>query len=151
MSSFLKIDGVVAYVQISQKNASFWRLRCHFWCLLVKTYFLHKLARLSRSLISKKNLASPLLIFNVAFILGYYKEFTFVLIKNCRFFNKDNSVNRRIYHTVNWCSMLTTLKAFSNFKFNFDWTKALFYRSKINSHGVYVIKKKKMEEGFIQV
>ena len=36
-----------------------------------------------------------------------------------------------------------TLNVFSNSRFNFDWTVALFYKSKINSHGVYVIKKKK--------
>ena len=40
--------------------------------------------------------------------------------------------------------MLITMNIISNFNFNFNWTKALFYRSKINSHGVYVIKKKTM-------
>ena len=44
-------------------------------------------------------------------------------------------VNRRIYHTVNICSMLMTLNILIDFKFIFDWTKALFYRSKISSHG----------------
>ena len=36
----------------------------------------------------------------------------------------------------------------SNFKYNFDWNVALFYRIKINNHGVYVIKKKKREDLF---
>ena len=63
---------------------------------------------------------------------------------------RDNLVNRRIYQTVNQRSMLMTLNVFSNSKFNFDCTEALFYRSKINIHGVYVIKKKKREEGLIQ-
>ena len=47
--------------------------------------------------------------------------------------------------------MLMTSNVFSNFKFNFDFTDALFYKIKINSHGVYVTKNKKREEFFIQV
>ena len=47
--------------------------------------------------------------------------------------------------------MLITLNVLSNLKFNFDLTPALFYRSKIIIHGVYVIKNKNREEGFIQV
>ena len=38
--------------------------------------------------------------------------------------------------------MLITLNVFSGFKFDFNCTDALFYKSKINSHGVYVTKKK---------
>ena len=122
-----------------------------FLWLLVKTYILHKLGRVLLSLILK-NLARPLLIFNGTFVFGYYKEFTFVLSQNnCQLFYKDNSVNHRIYHTVDWRLVLMTLTIFSNFKFNFDWTVELSYRSKINSHSVYVIKKKTGEKGFIQV
>ena len=44
-----------------------------------------------------------------------------------------------------------TVIVFSNFKFNFDCTVALFYKSKINSHGVYVTKKKTREEYFIKL
>ena len=43
-----------------------------------KNDFLHKLARVLLSLISK-NMARPLFIFNVTFMFGYYKEFKFVL------------------------------------------------------------------------
>ena len=43
-----------------------------------------------------------------------------------------------------------TLNVFSNFKFNFDYTEALFYKSKINSHGVYIIKKKIWEKASYQ-
>ena len=39
--------------------------------------------------------------------------------------------------------MLMTLNIFSNLNFNFDCSEALFYKSKINSHGVYIINKKK--------
>ena len=35
-----------------------------------------------------------------------------------------------------------TLNFFSNFKFDFDCSEAIFYKIKINSHGVYVINKK---------
>ena len=42
--------------------------------------------------------------------------------------------------------MIITLNVFSNFGFNFDCTEALFYKSRINSDGVDVIKKKKREE-----
>ena len=41
-----------------------------------------------------------------------------------------------------------TLKFISNFNFNFNSTEGLFYRSKINSHGVYVVKNKTWLEGF---
>ena len=47
--------------------------------------------------------------------------------------------------------MLMTLKVFSNFKFNFYWTVAIFYRSKMNGYGVYVLKRENRQEGFIQV
>ena len=46
--------------------------------------------------------------------------------------------------------MLTTLNILSDFKFKFDCNEELFYGIKINSGGVYVIKKKTREEGFIQ-
>ena len=76
-------------------------------------------------------------------MFGYYKEFKFVIIQRyCQFFYKENSVNRRIYHTVNKRSMLMKLNVLSNFKVNFDWTVELFYRSKMDSHLVYVIKKR---------
>ena len=39
--------------------------------------------------------------------------------------------------------MRMTLNVLSMFKFNFDCIEALFYKSKINSHGVYFTKKKK--------
>ena len=85
-------------------------------------------------------------------MFGYYKEFKFVLSeKDYKLFYKDISVNRRIYHTVNLRLMLMTLNFLSNSKFNFDWTVALFYRSKMISHGVYIIKKKNRGGGFIQV
>ena len=64
--------------------------------------------------------------------------------------NKYYSVNFRIYYTVNWCSTIMTLNVFSNFKFNFNCNEALFYKSKINSHGVYLTKNKTREEGFFQ-
>ena len=41
-----------------------------------------------------------------------------------------------------------TLNFLSNFKFYFDSTEGLFYKSKINSHGVYVVKNKTWLEGF---
>ena len=47
--------------------------------------------------------------------------------------------------------MIMALELFQIFKFNFDCTEALFYNSKINSHGVYVAKKETAEEGFMQV
>ena len=47
--------------------------------------------------------------------------------------------------------MIMTFNVFSNFKFNLYCTKAMFYRSKINGCGVYIIKRKKGEEGLIQV
>ena len=97
-------------------------------------------------------MARPLLIFNLIFEFGYYKEFIFVRSqKNCQLFYKGNPVNRRIDHTVNQRLMLMILSVFSNFKFNFDWNLLLFYRNKINSYGVYVINNKTSEEGFIQL
>ena len=84
------------------------------------------------------------------FLFGYYKKFKFVLIqKNYQLFYKDNSFNCRIYCTFSRRSMLMTLDVFPIFKFNFNCTDALFDKSKINIHGVYVIKKKTREEGFI--
>ena len=101
---------------------------------------------------SKKHFACPLLILNITFVFGYYKSFTFVLSqKNYQLFYKDNSVNCGIYHTVNRRLMLMALDVFSNFRFNSDLTAVLFYRNKLNSHGVYVIKRKTIEEGFVQV
>ena len=41
-----------------------------------------------------------------------------------------------------------TLNFLSNFKFYFDSTERIFYKSKINSHIVYVFKKKTWSEGF---
>ena len=41
-----------------------------------------------------------------------------------------------------------TLDFLSNFKFYFDSTEGLFYKSKINNHGVYVVRKKTWSEGF---
>ena len=40
------------------------------------------------------------------------------------------------------------LNFLSNFKFYLDCTKELFYKIKINSHGVYVVKTKTWLEGF---
>ena len=79
-------------------------------------------------------------------VFGYYKEFIFVLCqKKCLLFYKDNSVNRYISHMVDQRCMLMKLDVFSNFKFNFNCTNALFYKGRINSDGVYVIKKKTRE------
>ena len=47
--------------------------------------------------------------------------------------------------------MLIALNVFSVFKFNYDCTEEISYRSKINSRGVYVVKKETREGGFIQV
>ena len=86
------------------------------------------------------------------FVFGYYKEFTFVLsFKNGKLFYKENPVNRRIYHRVNWRSMLMTLNVLLSLKFNYDCNEALFYKCKMNSRGVYVIMKETRQEGFIQV
>ena len=41
-----------------------------------------------------------------------------------------------------------TLKFFSNSKFYFDCTEGIFYKSRINSHDVYFVKKKTWSEGF---
>ena len=82
--------------------------------------FLHKLARVLLSLISK-NMALPLLIFNAEFVFGHCKEFTFVISqKICPLCYKYNSVNRHIYHVVNQRLMFIKLNIFSNFKFNLD-------------------------------
>ena len=91
------IDVVVGSVRIKQKISSLRRLHYCCWWLLVKKYFLHKFVRILRSIIWN-NMARRLLIFNVLSVFGYYKEFTFVISKK---YYKDNSVNRRIYHTVN--------------------------------------------------
>ena len=44
--------------------------------------------------------------------------------------------------------MLMALKVFLIAELNLYFTKSLFYRSKINSHDVYVVKKETNEEGF---
>ena len=41
-----------------------------------------------------------------------------------------------------------TLNSLSNSKFCFDFTEGLFYKSKINSRDVYVVKTKTWPEGF---
>ena len=41
------------------------------------------------------------------------------------------------------------IETFSIFKLNFDCTKAIFYKSKINSYGIYVPKKETRKEDFI--
>ena len=51
-----------------------------------------------------------------------------------------------MYDTFNQIPMVL-----SNFKFNLYWTVALFYRSKIISHSVYVINKKTKEDILIQL
>ena len=85
------------------------RLHCHFWWLLVKNYFLHKLARVLLSLLSKKS-GAPIIIFNVTSMFGYYKQFKFVLNKKiCQLYYKENPVNCRIYQTVNQLLMLMEL------------------------------------------
>ena len=53
----------------------------------------------------------------------------------------DNRVNNYIYHTIKQRSMLMTLNIFSILKFYYDSNKALFYKVKINSHGIHVINK----------
>ena len=74
-------------------------------------------------------------------VLGYYKEFKFVLSKtNCQFFYKENSVNLYISHMINRRSVLITFSVFSSLKLNLNFTEALFQKSKINSHVVYVTK-----------
>ena len=41
--------------------------------------------------------------------------------------------------------MLMTLNVLSIFRINFDFTEALFYKIKINSHGFHATKKEKKE------
>ena len=77
MSSSFKFDGVVGSIHFAQKLLSLRRLHYHFWWLLDKNYFLQRLAHVLQSWIWK-NIARPLFIFNVMFMLGYYNEFTFV-------------------------------------------------------------------------
>ena len=73
------ICGVVASVRVAQKNP-----RCDGSVVIFDAcwlnVFLQKLARVLLSLISK-NMARPLLIFNVTFVSGYYKSFTSVQSK----------------------------------------------------------------------
>ena len=44
--------------------------------------------------------------------------------------------------------MIMILNFLSNFKFYFDCNEGLFYKSKINSQGIYVIRTKTWSEGF---
>ena len=44
--------------------------------------------------------------------------------------------------------MLITLNVLSIFRFNFDCTVALFYKSKINIYGVYAARKEKRKDLF---
>ena len=99
-----------------------------------------------------ENMAGPLFIFNVMFILGYYNGFTFVQRQIiCQIFlNKIESIFIFITQSIDaQCSMLITWNIFSTFKFNFDCNEALFYKSKIYSYGVYVSKKEKRKEHFV--
>ena len=52
---------------------------------------------------------------------------------------------------MNRRSILMSLNVFSIFKFYFDWTDIIYYKRKINSDGVYVVKKETREEDFVQV
>ena len=42
--------------------------------------------------------------------------------------------------------MIMALNVISIFKFKYDCTEVIFYISKINSHGVYVVKKEKIRK-----
>ena len=101
MLSFYFIDEVVGYVHVAKNIFPIAMATFSFLVIAGLKVFLQKLACILRSLISE-NMAHSLFIFNIMFVFGYYKEFTFVLSQNnCQLFYKYNSVNCCIYHTVN--------------------------------------------------
>ena len=124
----------------SHKTFALRRLHCHFWWLLDCVL---------RSCILK-NMKLPLLVSSVMFMFGYYNEFIFVQRQILwQLILKEIWVNRYIYHTINWPLMLMTLNVSSIFKCYLDCTEALFYKIKINSYGVYVVKKETKTEYFL--
>ena len=80
-------------------------------------------------------------------MFGYYNEFTFLQRQIlCQLFFKDNLLNHYIYHVINKHLVLMIFNIFSIFKFNFYCTESIFYKSKLNSYGVYVVKEEKRKE-----
>ena len=66
----------------------------------------------------------------------YMKRIFTTMISHDNSNESNNWFNYHIYHTINQCLRLMTLNVFSNFKFDFYFNEALFYRIKINSYGV---------------
>ena len=86
-------------------------------------------------------------------VVGYYDELTVVRVQIlCQLSSKENLVNH--YISFSHDQMIINahgIECLIIFKFHFDCIEALFFNKKINRSRLYLIKKEKQQEGFVQV